>query len=317
MSDSQYLISTTDPDALVSEYQDRRNQLVDWMQGVVNSLPENGEADDMAQRVKQLQISGNLHEDVHLGTRFLMGEVARRIRSQTEYGNVTETLSELAKRFRLGNVRTLYQCIQTAETFHGNAILFGRWLLAGEKKRWGDFVKAGKAEVDPKEMGEEAFERFIENETDSIERAAERAEQTAAEIDPDDEETIREMEGVVTMLTQRADDLRRVARRAWEEKGTESDEALEAYLDWLHEMPCLACGTVGDTEAHHVQPSATAKKQSHWFRVPLCHDCHMVLEDHTHEKFKSRTGFDIRELTARTLHLFLAGHDARFPSGLD
>lgn len=315
MSASQYLIDTRDPSALVSAYQERRRDLVDWLHDEVRSLPEELDPDDMATRVKQLQISGNLHEDVHLGTRFLMGEIARRVKAQTEYGEVCDTLAALAERFKLGNVRTLRQCIKTAETFHGNARLFGKWLMAGDKKRWRDFVIAGQAEVDPTALGEEAFDRWLEGELDSVERAAERAEQAAAEVDPDDEDTIREMDGVVTMLTQRAQELRRKAWRAWQEDGA-TDDALEPYLDWLHEMPCLACGDVGGTEAHHVQPSVTAKKQSDWFRVPLCHDCHMILEDNTHAEFKRRTGEDIRALAARTLHLFVAGSDARFPPGL-
>lgn len=315
MSDQQYLIDTRDPSALVSSYQERRRDLIEWMHNQVQVLPEELEADDMATRFKQLQISGNLHEDVHLGTRFLMGEIARRVKANTDYGEICDTLEHVAEKFKLGNVRTLRQCIRTAETFHGNAKLFGRWLMAGEKKRWRDFVLAGQAEVDPTALGEEAFTRWVEGEMDSVQHAAERAEQAAAEIDPDDEETIREMEGVVTMLTQRANELRRTAKRAWEDEGA-TDRVLELYIDWLHEMPCLACGEVGDTEAHHVEPSVTAKKQSHFFRCPLCHDCHMTLEDHTHAHFKEKTGHDIRELTARTLHLFIAGSDARFPPGL-
>lgn len=312
-----YLIETEDPSALVASYQERRRDLVDWLDHQVKTLPQEMSPDDMGRKFKQLQISGNLYEDVHLATRFLMGEAARRVRGDTEYGNIGETLKRLAEKFRLGNTRTLRQCIQTAETFHGNAQLFGRWLLSGEKKRWGDFVKAGKANVDPRGLSEEAFETWLEDEINNVEQAAERAESAAAEIDPDDEQSIREMDGVVTMLTHEAEHLRTVARKVWDEEGPESDQALDAYLDWIHSMPCLACGTMGETEAHHVQPSVTAKKQSHWFRVPLCHDCHMTLEDHDHDTFKKRTGFDIRELTARTLHLFIAGDDARFPTGLD
>jgi hypothetical protein len=275
------------------------------------------DAEDVARRVKQLQISGNLHEDVHLSTRFLMGEVARRIRRETEYGNVGETLKELCEEFGLGNVETLRRCIRTAETFHGNAKLFGRWLLSGEKKRWRDFVRAGQAEVDPTALGPEAFDRWLNNEIEGLQSAAERTEQARKTIDPEDEETIREMDGVVTMLTQEAQALRKAAKRVWEEQGA-TDEFLERFVDWLHEMPCLACGTMGETEAHHVAPSVTAKKQSDFLRVPLCTDCHIgELHASGYKQFKEETGYDIRELAARTLHLFLTGDDARFPAGLD
>lgn len=324
------LIEADNGQHVVEQYQEGRKVLQRWMQRQVAAMPEKMDPNEAGEYIQALQLSGNLHEDIHLATRFMMGEAARRVKANAEWGDVQETLAELAERFGLGNTNTLRRCINAAETFHGNPQLFARWLVTGQKKRWYDFVDAARAEVDPMALGVEAFQKYIETEQENVQRAAERAEKTAKTIDPEDEDSLREMEGVVTALSVEAADLLRKAREIHREalEGTERDEALidealEWYVEAMRVMPCMACGRPaednpsGQTEPHHVAPSVTAKKQSHWLRVPLCNEHHTLVHQEGYAAFKRKTGFDIRELTSRMFHLFVTGQDCRFPSGLD
>ena len=52
----------------------------------------------------------------------------------------------------------------------------------------------------------------------------------------------------------------------------------ENYLDYLRTRPCICCGIMNRSEAHHVKIKelvAMGKKTPDWTAVPLCHDCHM------------------------------------------
>lgn len=345
--ETRLLIDVTREESVPEQYGEARSVIENWMVRQVEGLPERIDPDNAGQYIASLQRTGNIHEDVHLATRFLMGIVAKRIRENTEHGNVIQTLERLVKEFKLGNTNTLRRCINAAETFHCNPVLFGRWLSTGEKKRWYHMIEASRADVDPMSMGIETFQMYIEGELKNIERTAERVSQVASEIDEDDEETLREAEGVVTMLGNEADALRRKSRKKLEEAKEEikeegetvegtfyadkkqmeiaklETEALKEFVSMIHEMPCMACGDPpesnpnGFTHAHHVAPSVTAKKVSDWFRVPLCNKHHTLLHKEGHAAFKRETGFDIRELVARMLHIYITGEDARFPSGLD
>lgn len=317
------LINTAERSNIFEQYDEARDEMRSWLVRTVRRMPDEMTVDEAGRYIKPIQLTGNLHEDVHLCCRFVMGIAARRVKKSVEHGNVTDALRDLANGFGLGTVQTLRTCINVAETFHDNPQLFARWLKTGVKKRWYHMIEAARAEVDPLSLGPEEFEAYVQSELNNAERTAERVADVADEID--DEETMREVEGVIVALTSEAERLRRKSREIYKraqnehESGTRDDmmqAALEAFEDMLRHMPCLACGTMPTdeklTEPHHAAPSVTAKKQSHWFRAPLCYDCHMILEDNPHRVFKQRTGFDIRGLVARTLHIWITGHDQRF-----
>ena len=48
-----------------------------------------------------------------------------------------------------------------------------------------------------------------------------------------------------------------------------------AYLTWIREMPCVACGVEGRSEAAHTgTDGGMSMKASDYSCVPLCTDCH-------------------------------------------
>src|SRR5450631_1524837 len=47
------------------------------------------------------------------------------------------------------------------------------------------------------------------------------------------------------------------------------------YLAWIREMPCIACGIEGQSEAAHTgRDGGMGQKASDYSCVPLCADCH-------------------------------------------
>jgi hypothetical protein len=49
----------------------------------------------------------------------------------------------------------------------------------------------------------------------------------------------------------------------------------EAYKAWIREMPCIACGIEGRSEAAHTgTDGGMSMKASDYSVVPLCADCH-------------------------------------------
>ena len=49
----------------------------------------------------------------------------------------------------------------------------------------------------------------------------------------------------------------------------------EAYKGWIREMPCIACGVEGRSEAAHTGgDGGMSMKASDYSCVPLCSDCH-------------------------------------------
>jgi hypothetical protein len=49
----------------------------------------------------------------------------------------------------------------------------------------------------------------------------------------------------------------------------------QAYLAWIREMPCIACGVEGRSEAAHTgTDGGMSQKASDYSCVPLCADCH-------------------------------------------
>lgn len=52
----------------------------------------------------------------------------------------------------------------------------------------------------------------------------------------------------------------------------------ERYLEYIRTRPCIVCGRMNRSEAHHVKIKelvALGKKTPDWTAVPLCHKCHM------------------------------------------
>jgi hypothetical protein len=59
------------------------------------------------------------------------------------------------------------------------------------------------------------------------------------------------------------------------------------YLAWVREMPCLACGTGGRSEAAHTgSDGGMSMKASDYSVVPLCADCHRYSPDSYHRAGK-------------------------------
>ena len=49
----------------------------------------------------------------------------------------------------------------------------------------------------------------------------------------------------------------------------------EGYKAWIREMPCIACGVEGRSEAAHTgSDGGMSMKASDYSCVPLCSDCH-------------------------------------------
>ena len=47
------------------------------------------------------------------------------------------------------------------------------------------------------------------------------------------------------------------------------------HLSRLSSMPCALCGTVGQTEVHHIlEGRVKGRKSGHYTAIPLCVSCH-------------------------------------------
>lgn len=61
-------------------------------------------------------------------------------------------------------------------------------------------------------------------------------------------------------------------------EGLDLPERDKWYLEYVRTRPCLCCGRMNCSEAHHVKIKelvAMGKKTPDWTAVPLCHNCHM------------------------------------------
>ena len=57
----------------------------------------------------------------------------------------------------------------------------------------------------------------------------------------------------------------------------------EYYKAWIREMPCIACGVEGRSEAAHTgTDGGMSMKASDYSCVPLCADCHTQAPDAYH-----------------------------------
>jgi hypothetical protein len=78
----------------------------------------------------------------------------------------------------------------------------------------------------------------------------------------------------------------------------------EAYLAWIREMPCIACGIEGRSEAAHTgSDGGMSMKASDYSCVPLCTECHTQAPDAYHRvgkrAFEERQGLCLVRVVAR------------------
>ncbi len=78
----------------------------------------------------------------------------------------------------------------------------------------------------------------------------------------------------------------------------------EAYLAWIREMPCIACGIEGRSEAAHTgQDGGMSMKASDYSCVPLCADCHTQAAGAYHRvgkrAFERARGLCLADVVAR------------------
>lgn len=295
----------------------------------LKSLPERFTEDEAGPMVDALHRQSCLHEDMKWLTRFLMGEVTRRVKKNTERGGVMDLYRRMSDRWGI-NTKALRYAVAVADSFHGNIILFDRWLQAGGyQKRWYHIKEITRLNVDPTVMGPESLADYL---ITRLESAAKDLEKTNEILESDEasEDEKAAIQGAQMAFSEEAARLR-ANSKALLQNGhhngngvavAEFDPELERFVQMIHRMPCMGCGRApednpeGFTHAHHVSPSSMSKKRNDWLRVPLCWKCHSLVHD-GYRKFKEKRNEDIRELAARTLHIWIDGEDPRFPPGIE
>ena len=78
----------------------------------------------------------------------------------------------------------------------------------------------------------------------------------------------------------------------------------QAYLGWIREMPCIACGIEGRSVAAHTgTDGGMSQKASDYSCVPLCADCHTQAPGAYHRAgrgtFERRHGLSFAGAVAR------------------
>ena len=67
----------------------------------------------------------------------------------------------------------------------------------------------------------------------------------------------------------------------------------EEYLDFIREMPCVACGRKGPSDPDHIQARGTGShKQVDFFALPMCRKCHTERGQLGNEKFMAKHGIE-------------------------
>lgn len=79
----------------------------------------------------------------------------------------------------------------------------------------------------------------------------------------------------------------------------------EKYLKFVRSLPCCACGTNLEVEAHHTETGGMALRGSDGFCIPLCAPCHRAHDAEGKVSFYKNRGLDRWELVARTLEKFV------------
>ena len=77
-----------------------------------------------------------------------------------------------------------------------------------------------------------------------------------------------------------------------------------AYLAWIREMPCIACGVEGRSEAAHTgTDGGMSQKASDYSCVPLCANCHTQAPGAYHRAgkgaFERRCGLSLAGIVAQ------------------
>ena len=76
------------------------------------------------------------------------------------------------------------------------------------------------------------------------------------------------------------------------------------YRQWIRSLPCCACGSQANVEAHHAgKDGGMGQRASDYSCVPCCTDCHTLGPDAYHrigrEEFERRHGLDLGDLVGR------------------
>ena len=79
----------------------------------------------------------------------------------------------------------------------------------------------------------------------------------------------------------------------------------EKYLQFVRSLPCCACGTNLEVEAHHTEGGGKGLKGSDGFAIPLCTLHHRMHDALGKISFYKEFHLDRWELVARTLEKHL------------
>lgn len=313
-----------------AEYERTRDRIFDQAVRAIERMPDRITVDEADEQIRSLNYRQRLHDDAKWMTRFVIGELVRRIRQTTEHGNVGDMMRSMSDRFGIG-VDTIRYAMGVAEAFHGNARLFALFLKTGEQKHWYHMKRITRRNVDPTEIG---LETYVDEIVREVETAANRVQDLNDAVERDDTPEARmKAESVTMVLSDEAVRARhnyrkdRARRQTLRVNGhavetTETDAELEAFLHMVRHMPCFGCADPwqynrrGQTDPHHVVPSAVGQKRADFARIPLCERHHAMLHTEGHRRFKDATGVDVRSALARVLHIWNRGVDIRFPPGL-
>jgi len=79
---------------------------------------------------------------------------------------------------------------------------------------------------------------------------------------------------------------------------------LQHWRNWLHEQPCIRCGS-NHAEAAHVGDRGYSNRCSDLYALPICANCHRLAKDSQHtigREFWMKAGLD-RDDTIREHHV--------------
>jgi len=303
-----------------AELDDARNRMIEWAERQLQAMPETLDMDEAKTAFRSLLARSQLHEDGKWISRFLLGELARRVRAQTDHGNITERLEEIAERYGI-NINTLRYAIGVAKSFDANLRLFDKWLRSGGyQKRWKDIKAVVREGLDPKEYGAEAL-------ADEVVKIVEGATQELDEINQDIQEqkaNEQDLDGATTAFSREVARFRDESLGALEdaerEEGERRSHALEMLIRMVRQMDCCACGKPAnpdkdevESDPHHVASSIHGDKQNDWARIPLCRECHGELEDGSLMDFQRKHGVSITAELAKIQHYWITGERLDLP----
>jgi len=235
-------------------------------------------------------------------------------RHERAYGNsIIEKISE-AHHIHSNTLREARRC---AEFFGMDLRLYHKWLTEGDNvKNWKDVIRLIRAYSDPEVHGPEKLSEIlakqVERAGDTIQELREHAHEGMI-----DRETV---EGVEESFLQNI--------QSWEDDEEAQDEVFtdeapetprdEKYLEFIRTKNCAACGTYG-VHAHHVEQMRTGKKGSDYSAIPLCEECHNIVEGAErggHRKLENEKMFSVSQTISRCQHEYFTGEPLKLPGDL-